>query len=128
MITVGLFESTAIQFGMDQMLEASSDQLSTFIHWYYWSSNIGPVVIHFMSAGVLLTDMQHSDELYKTLHPYYYTILYTAALRMVTLYNWCAHLSVCVYWLSTRNTSTTTILTLTKINAWRTPRHSSVFF
>ena len=33
----GMFESTAIQFGTDQMIEASSNQLSTFIHWYYWS-------------------------------------------------------------------------------------------
>ena len=32
---IGMFESTASQFGMDQMLEASSDKLSTFIHWYY---------------------------------------------------------------------------------------------
>ena len=39
-IGIGLFESTAIQFGMDQMLEASSDKLSTFIHWYYWSSKL----------------------------------------------------------------------------------------
>ena len=29
-----MFESNAIQFGMDQMLEASSEQLSSFIHWY----------------------------------------------------------------------------------------------
>ena len=41
LIAIGLFESTAIQFGMDQMLEASSDKLSTFIHWYYWSSKLG---------------------------------------------------------------------------------------
>ena len=41
LIAIGLFESTAIQFGMDQMLEASSEQLSTFIHWYYWSCNLG---------------------------------------------------------------------------------------
>ena len=31
----GMFESTVIQFGTDQMIEASSTQLSTFIHWYY---------------------------------------------------------------------------------------------
>ena len=41
LIGIGLFESTAIQFGMDQMLEANSDELSTFIHWYYWSCNVG---------------------------------------------------------------------------------------
>ena len=32
LIAMGLLESTIIQFGMDQMLEASSSQLSTFIH------------------------------------------------------------------------------------------------
>ena len=41
LLALGLFEANAIQFGMDQMLEASSDQLSTFIHWYYWSNNLG---------------------------------------------------------------------------------------
>ena len=32
LIGLGMFESTAIQFGMDQMLEAPSEQFSTFIH------------------------------------------------------------------------------------------------
>ena len=54
LIAIGLFESTAIQFGMDQMLEASSDKLSTFIHWYYWSSNLGKLVIMYISFGVLM--------------------------------------------------------------------------
>ena len=39
---------------MDQMLEASSDKLSTFIHWYYWSSNLGKLVIMYISFGVLM--------------------------------------------------------------------------
>ena len=104
-IAVGLFESTAIQFGMDQMLEASSDQLSTFIHWYYWSSNIGPVVVAFMSAGVLqyysqctikLTDIQHPDELYETLHPYYFAVMCTAMIFMATLQLVCACVGLCL--------------------------------
>ena len=104
-IAVGLFESTAIQFGMDQMLEASSDQLSTFIHWYYWSSNIGPVIIEFMLAGVLqyysqctikLTDMQHPDELYENLYPYYYTITCTGTIFMVALQLVCACAGLCL--------------------------------
>ena len=45
LIGIGLFESTAIQFGMDQMLEASSDELSSFIHWYYWSCNVGRLLV-----------------------------------------------------------------------------------
>ena len=51
LIGMGSFESTAIQFGMDQMLEASSDQLSRFIHWYYWSGNIGPAVFFLLEVG-----------------------------------------------------------------------------
>ena len=54
LIAMGLFESTAIQFGMDQMQEASSDQLSTFIHWYYWSSNLGNLIILFFGSAVLI--------------------------------------------------------------------------
>ena len=54
LLGIGLFESTAIQFGMDQMLEASSDKLSTFIHWYYWSSNLGRVVALYISYVIII--------------------------------------------------------------------------
>ena len=49
----GMFESTVIQFGTDQMIEASSNQLSTFIHWYYWSLYIGNVCIDIITAGIM---------------------------------------------------------------------------
>ena len=29
---------------MDQLLEASSTQLSAFIHWYFWNMHIGPLL------------------------------------------------------------------------------------
>ena len=45
-LSLGLFEANAIQLGMDQLLEASSDQLSSFIHWYYWSSSLGQGLCH----------------------------------------------------------------------------------
>ena len=54
LIAIGLFESTAIQLGMDQMLEAASDNLSTFIHWYYWCSSIGSIIIIYVSDGALI--------------------------------------------------------------------------
>ena len=43
MIQLGLAlsEANAIQFGTDQMPEASSSQLSSFVHWYFWSMFIG---------------------------------------------------------------------------------------
>ena len=31
---VGLFEANAIQFGLDQLLEAPTPKLIAFIHWY----------------------------------------------------------------------------------------------
>ena len=53
LIGLGMFESTAIQFGMDQMLEAPSEQFSTFIHWYYWSSVWGQPIIVYIYKGIL---------------------------------------------------------------------------
>ena len=47
-----MFESTMIQFGTNQMIEASN-QLSTFIHWYHWSLYIGNVFIdNIIAAGI----------------------------------------------------------------------------
>ena len=37
----GLFSANAIQLGTDQMIEASSEQLSSFVHWYYWATQLG---------------------------------------------------------------------------------------
>lgn len=35
------FKAIVIQFGIDQMLDASGNQMSAFIHWYYWSTYAG---------------------------------------------------------------------------------------
>ena len=51
-ITMGMFEANAIQFGMYQMLEANSDQLVTFIHWYYWSIQLSRGLMILVSMGV----------------------------------------------------------------------------
>ena len=51
-IGLGMFEANAIQFGMDQMLDASSDQLSSFIHWYFWCSHVGPLFIFYFFVGL----------------------------------------------------------------------------
>ena len=49
-----MFESNAIQFCMDQMLEASSEQLSSFIHWYFWCAQIGHLVLFYIAIGASL--------------------------------------------------------------------------
>ena len=53
-ISVGMFEANAIQFGMDQMFEASSKQLSSFIRWYFWCAHIGAIVLIYLVIGVCL--------------------------------------------------------------------------
>ena len=70
---LGMFESNAIQFGMDQMLEASSKQLSSFIHWYFWCAHIGPLVLFYIAMGIFLYfvncrfQMDHVHKLFHTI-------------------------------------------------------------
>ena len=91
------FESTAIQFGMDQMLEASSEQLSTFIHWYYWNSYCGRLIIEDIVIGVLTYYSQCTTSV-ETVHYFYvyldnyfqYTIFATAILVLGSIQLVCA--------------------------------------
>ena len=53
-LSLGFFEANVIQLGMDQLLEASSDRLSSFIHWYYWSSSLGQVSAILVTAALVL--------------------------------------------------------------------------
>ena len=48
---VGLFEANAIQFGLDQLLEAPTPKLIAFIHWYYWTQNAVQLTIIYLMAG-----------------------------------------------------------------------------
>ena len=42
----GLFEANAIQFGLDQLLEAPTPKLIAFIHWYYWAQSVGQTILY----------------------------------------------------------------------------------
>ena len=46
--SVGLFEANAIQFGLDQLLEAPTPKLIAFIHWYYWTHNAVQLVVTYL--------------------------------------------------------------------------------
>ena len=50
---LGIYEANAIQFGMDQMLESSSEQLSSFIHWHFWCVHIGPLITYYAIVGTV---------------------------------------------------------------------------
>ena len=50
-IGLGLFQANAIQFGLDQLLEAPTPKLIAFIHWYYWAQNLGSLALFYVVAN-----------------------------------------------------------------------------
>ena len=46
-IGIGLFQANAIQFGLDQLLEAPTPKLIEFIHWYYWTQNVSKLIVFY---------------------------------------------------------------------------------
>ena len=55
---LSMYEANAIQFGMDQMMEASSEQLSSFIHWYFWCAHVGPLLSSYILMGSWMTSIK----------------------------------------------------------------------
>ena len=46
-----LFQANAIQFGLDQLLEAPTPKLISYIDWYYWAQNVGSLVFFYVVAS-----------------------------------------------------------------------------
>ena len=53
MLGLGLYEANAIQFALNQMVEASSEQLSSFVYWYIWCTNVAPLFMYYFSLGIV---------------------------------------------------------------------------
>ena len=53
---VGLFEANALQFGLDQLLEAPTPKLIAFIHWYYWTHNVVKLVVMYLTIGWIIIE------------------------------------------------------------------------
>ena len=49
-IGLGFFQANAIQFGLDQLIEAPTPKLISFIHWYYWAQNVGSLVLFYITV------------------------------------------------------------------------------
>ena len=98
LIGLGMFESTAIQFGMDQMPEASSRQLASFIQWYYWSCNVGQAIIMLATVAILAyfthcsftLNTTDPGKIYDSLRPYYFIICCTFGGLMAAVQLVCA--------------------------------------
>ena len=59
---VGLFEANALQFGLDQLLEAPpTPKLISFIHWYYWTHNVVQLVVTYLAISWLATEASLSS-------------------------------------------------------------------
>jgi len=46
-----------ILFGIDQLRTASSDELSSYLHWHYWAINAGALFVY--SLGGLMVQLKH---------------------------------------------------------------------
>ena len=102
LIGIGLFERIAIQFGMDQMLETSSDQLSTFITdttGVVTQDNryvLVGVLIYFSQCSIKLNIQDIIFNISQYLAPYEETIMYTLTLFMGVLQLVCACAGLCL--------------------------------
>ena len=91
-----LFLSNVIQFGVDQMPEASSDELSSFVHWFVFIEALGKVFgINFITAIKAMVQHMHADP-----PSYYPSLLYgmlfsgTQAALLITLNCFSAQLNL----------------------------------
>ena len=48
---IGGFQSNAVQFGLDQLLDASSEELSLFLHWFVWTEHVGELIPRIATAA-----------------------------------------------------------------------------
>ena len=91
-LSLGMFDAVGIQFGMDHMVDASSDQISAFTHWYYWSMNIGIGIqalllmcgLHIAGSCVLHIKSIHQREQWEV-HAYLYIFYPVILLQAVAV-------------------------------------------
>lgn len=64
-IALAGFQANIIPFGLDQMEDASAEQYSSFVHWYYWTRNfsLGLVVTIVLYSVSHCPIPEHSDKI-----------------------------------------------------------------
>ena len=73
------FEANAIQFGTDQLQFAPSEELSKFVHWYFWSTVL---FNYFANVGGVLID---PSTVQLEIIPYIQFVLLVSALVLVAI-------------------------------------------
>ena len=54
------FQANIVQFGLDQLLDASSEELSLFLHWLVWTEYVDELAVR-----LLFTSTPYSSSLRK---------------------------------------------------------------
>ena len=52
LVGIGIFQASALQFGTDQLKDVSSDQLSSFVHWYIWVQEMSADSYDWLSIAI----------------------------------------------------------------------------
>ena len=81
-VGIGLFKANAIQFGLDQLLEAPTSKLIAFIHWYYWALSVGQLIISSITGtgSAVVDDKRKLQRLFAGLLLVMLTIITSATL------------------------------------------------
>ena len=82
---IAMYEANAIQFSMDQMLEESSQQLSSFIYWYYWCTNIPPLVLFYITIAMIAFVKTNCQNVDYTSHGFQIMILIVAGFQTLAV-------------------------------------------
>ena len=93
MIGLGLYESNAIQFALNQMVEASSEQLSSFVYWYIWCANVAPLFMHYFSLATFysLNCIIEIKEIDHGVRPFFFLLIHISSslVLILVLFNLC---------------------------------------
>ena len=52
LVGIGIFQANALQFGTDQLINLSSEQLSSFVHWYVWAQEISAEMYDWLKTAI----------------------------------------------------------------------------
>ena len=116
---LAVFEANAIQFGTDQLQFSPSEELSKFVHWYYWS-----VIILSYLFG-LLSVLQDPSNVQLEYVPYINLALLLVALVLVAI---CWHQKVITIEPLTRKNPLSLIIAVIKFaKKHKTPLFRSAF-
>ncbi len=50
------FRSNSVQFSLDQLMDASSEEMSSFLHWFVWAEHVGGMTVRLMVISALCND------------------------------------------------------------------------